>query len=270
MKQPLFIIKSGGNVLDDASLLEPFLDDFVTLPGRKILIHGGGKIASRIGAQMGLTPQYVDGRRITDADTLQLVTMVYGGLLNKQVVAALQARGCNALGLTGADGNLIAATRRPAGIVDFGWVGDPDPALVQTQNMAALLEAGFCPVFAPLTHDQKGNMLNTNADTIASVLAAALSATYDVHLLYCFEQAGILEKTPGGAVQVVPVLTPQIKEKLLANGDLSGGILPKIDNALAAARAGARVWIGPSGNILAFVTGGQTSGTTIHPSSLIS
>lgn len=265
MKETLFIIKAGGNVLDDEHLLAQFLEDVAALPGRKILVHGGGKIASRIGAQMGLEPKYVDGRRITDDATLQLVTMVYGGLLNKQLVAALQARHCNALGVTGADGNLMPAQRRPAGKIDFGWAGDPDPATVQTTSIQALLEAGLCPVFAPLTHDGNGNMLNTNADTIASVLAQALARFYTTKLLFCFEQEGILEKTQEGQLQVVPVLTIEKNAALQAKGDLSDGILPKIDNAFAATRAGAAiVWIGASERLREFVQTDVVAGTLVH------
>lgn len=264
MKETLFIIKIGGNVLDDPQLLDQFLDQFAGLQGHKILIHGGGKIASRIGTQMGLEPQYVDGRRITDAATLQLVTMVYGGLVNKQIVAELQCRNCNALGVTGADGNLISAVRRPAGAVDFGWVGDPTPEMVHKKAFMALLKSGFCLVFAPLTHNGTGNMLNTNADTIAAVLAQALAKEYEVKLLYCFEQDGILEKDAGGNLKTIPVLTPAVKNQLKEKGDLSGGILPKIDNALAAAAAGAAlVWVGNSARAGEFLRTDKVPGTIV-------
>ena len=264
MQKSLFIIKIGGNVLDDPRSLDQFLDHFAGLPGHKILIHGGGKIATRIGTQMGLEPQYIDGRRITDAATLQLVTMVYGGLVNKQIVAQLQCRNCNAFGVTGADGNLITAVRRPAGAIDFGWVGDPTREMVHKKSIKALLESGFCLVFAPLTHNGTGNMLNTNADTIAAVLAQALAKDFQVKLLYCFEQEGVLEKDAGGNLKIVPELTPAIKNKLKEKGDLSGGILPKIDNALATAAAGAAlVWIGNSARAGSFAKTDHVPGTVV-------
>jgi len=264
MEKSLFIIKIGGNVLDDPESLDQFLDHFAALPGHKILIHGGGKIATRIGAQMGLEPQYIDGRRITDAATLQLVTMVYGGLVNKQIVAALQCRNCNSLGVTGADGNLITALRRPAGAVDFGWVGDPTPEMVDKKSFKTLLEGGFCLVFAPLTHNGTGNMLNTNADTIAAVLAQALAKDFQVKLLYCFEQEGVFEKDTHEKLKIVPVLTLAIKNELKEKGDLNGGILPKIDNALAASAAGAAlVWIGNSARAGEFARTDNVLGTVV-------
>lgn len=251
--EPITIVKIGGNIIDDDAQQQQFLRDFVQIPGKKILVHGGGKIASRIGETMGITPNVINGRRITDAATLDLVTMVYGGLINRKMVAALQHHGCNALGLTGADVHAMVAARRPVGEIDFGWVGDPLPAGVNVNGLKALLKADFCPVFAPLTYDGEGNLLNTNADTIASVLALALSSVYRVTLLYCFEQQGVLDERE----KVVPFINEEVYQKLLKSGALSGGILPKLENALAAIRGGVHhIWIG----------NGEALGNFPHPS----
>lgn len=256
----LFVIKIGGNVLDHPDALDRFLDDFAAVPGPRILIHGGGKIATRLGDQLGIESRYVDGRRITDDATIDLVTMVYGGLVNKQLVAALQARGCNAMGLTGADGNLIAAHKRPVKTIDYGWVGDVDN--VNDHFLRALLEAGLVPVVAPLTHDGQGHILNTNADTIASNLAVALSATYQVRLMYCFEKKGVLEDLHRED-SVIPLINREIHARLLADGRLADGIIPKIDNAFAAIDAGVReVLIGDAAELTRNVTD-KVSGTLI-------
>src|SRR5690606_21326596 len=185
--EKLFVIKIGGNVLDDAKSLASFLADFASVKGQKILVHGGGKIATRIGDKLGIQSQYVGGRRITDEATIDLVTMVYGGLVNKQLVALLQRQGCNGLGVTGADGNLIRAVRRPVKDIDFGYVGDITPEDVNVPLLTQLLNAGTVPVFAPLTHAE-GSMLNTNADTISASLAISLGRQYHVRLIYCFEK----------------------------------------------------------------------------------
>ncbi len=233
----LYVVKIGGNVLDDPAALNAFLADFAALPGRKILVHGGGKIASALGARLGLEPQYAAGRRITDDATLDLVTMVYGGLINRQLTARLQALGCNALGLSGADGNAIAAVKRPAGAIDYGWAGDTQPAFVAAAQVAGWLEQGLTPVFAPLTHDGQGHLLNTNADTMASVLAQALAEHYRVRLVFCFEKKGVLAD-PGDEHSVIPVLDPGTYRQLQEKTAVSAGILPKLDNAFAAAAAG--------------------------------
>src|ERR1044071_7281475 len=191
--EKLFIIKIGGNVIDDEDYLRSFLVDFAAIEGKKILVHGGGKIASRLGEQLGIQSNYINGRRITDDATIDLVTMVYGGLVNKKIVARLQSLDCNATGLTGADGNTIPASKRPVKEVDFGWVGDIESSQLNTSNLSLFLENNLIPVFAPLTHDSKGHILNTNADTIASAVAIALSTRYNVRLIYCFEKKGILE-----------------------------------------------------------------------------
>ncbi len=257
--QDLLIIKIGGNILDDAQRLQSFLTDFAALAGPKILVHGGGKIASAIGQQLGIAPQLVDGRRITDAATLNLVTMVYGGLVNKQVVAGLQAAGCNALGVTGADGNLIVAHKRPVATIDYGFVGDiAGAASINAVALQALLAQQFTPVFAPLTHDGQGNLLNTNADTIASVLATALAPLYRVKLIYCFEKSGVLQNTADDASVISEINTAKYK-KLKSNGTITQGMIPKMDNAFAALSQGVHsVQIGDADAIQQLVTGNAT------------
>ncbi|HVI45022.1 MAG TPA: acetylglutamate kinase [Chitinophaga sp.] len=258
----LFIIKVGGNVIDNPELLQSFIGKFAAIPGKKILIHGGGKIATRIGDKLGIVSNYVDGRRITDADTIDVVTMVYGGLVNKQLVAKLQAAGCNAIGLTGADANIIPATKRPVKEIDYGFVGDIKPEALQTAPLQSLLEGGITPVFAPLTHDGKGQMLNTNADTIASSLAIALSAFYQVRLIYCFEKKGVL-RDPADDSAVINLINKDIYQQLLEDKVLSDGILPKLQNAFGAIGNGVKeVLIGHAEDVLSNTTD-QVSGTLI-------
>ena len=257
----LFIIKIGGNVLDDPKLLESFLADFASIKEPKILIHGGGKIATKLGTQLGIESNYVNGRRITDAATLDLVTMVYGGLVNKQLVAKLQNLGNNAMGVTGADGNLISASKRPVKEIDYGFVGDIKPAGVNTALLHALLKQNIVPVFAPLTHAD-GKMLNTNADTIASVLAVELSKHFDVRLIFCFEKKGVL-KNVEDENSVVTHLPKKLYAEYLAQGVFADGILPKLENAYAAIEAGVKeVLIGEAVDLVKN-TGQQTTGTLI-------
>jgi acetylglutamate kinase len=237
--EKLFIIKIGGNVIDDEKNLSSFLDDFAAVKGPKILVHGGGKIATKIGDKLGIESKYINGRRITDADTIDVVTMVYGGLVNKKMVAQLQSRGCNAIGLTGADANILPANKRPVKDIDYGFVGDVDSAQLSVSSLVSLLSAGLTPVMAPLTHDGKGQMLNTNADTIASTLAVGLSSKYDVRLMYCFEKKGVLENVDDEN-SVIPLITKDIYAQLLAGKKLFDGILPKIDNAFAAINSGVK------------------------------
>ncbi|MEP6748750.1 MAG: acetylglutamate kinase [Bacteroidota bacterium] len=257
----MFIIKIGGNVIDDEKSLSSFLDDVASVNGKKILVHGGGKIASKIGAQLGIVPNYINGRRITDAATIDLVTMVYGGLINKKMVAELQSRGNNAIGLTGADANIIPAVKRPVKEIDYGFVGD----IVRTVPAAALelfLENNLTPVFAPLTHDGKGQVLNTNADTIASSLAVALAKKYNVRLIYCFEKKGVLENVEDEG-SLITLITKDIYKYLLAHNKLFDGILPKIDNAFAAIDNGVQeVIIGDARDLLLNVSE-QIAGTLI-------
>ncbi len=344
---PLFVIKIGGNIVDDETALQSFLKNFASIKANKILIHGGGKIATKIGEQLGIKSNYVNGRRITDAATIDLVTMVYGGLVNKKIVAKLQSMQCNAIGLTGADANIIPAKKRPivfpsitaseektdglqvspldsvikgenadcsktsplgaggktestnnspldnvtegeradssktsplgdggktesknnsplldGGSIDYGFVGDVTPSSIGVQNLQALLSNNFTPVFAPLTHDGNGQMLNTNADTIASSLAVALSSNYDVRLIYCFEKKGVLENVEDEN-SVIALITKEKYAQLLQDKKLFDGILPKIDNAFAAIDNGVKeVLIGDANDLLQNVTA-QTIGTLI-------
>lgn len=235
----LYVIKIGGQVIDDPAACETFLHDFAALPGLKILVHGGGKLATRIGERLGIASKYVQGRRITDDATLELVTMVYGGLINKQLVARLQALGCPAIGLTGADMNAMRAVKRPVKELDYGWVGDLSAQGIRVEAFVTLLESGQVPVLAPLTHDGQGHLLNTNADTIASSVAVALAAHYEVQLVFCFDQKGVL-RDPHDPDSVIPRIRPDDVQHLLQEGALRDGILPKLENAFAACRAGVK------------------------------
>ncbi|UAY51263.1 acetylglutamate kinase [Ferruginibacter albus] len=260
----VFVIKVGGNVVDNDAALDSFLKTFASIKAKKILIHGGGKIATKIGDKLGIQSNYINGRRITDAETIDLVTMVYGGLVNKKVVAKLQSLNCNAIGLTGADANIIPATKRPVTKegIDFGFVGDVDTKQLTIYNLQLLLDAGLTPILAPLTHDGKGQMLNTNADTVASSLAVALSKAYDVRLIYCFEKKGVLENVEDDN-SVITLITKDIYQQLLDGKKLFDGILPKIDNAFAAIDSGVKeVLIGDANDLLQNVTD-ETKGTLI-------
>lgn len=232
MKQKLTIVKVGGAVVEDETKLTQLLKDFSAISGRKVLIHGGGRRATQVAASLGIESKMVGGRRITDADMLSVVTMVYGGLVNKNLVARLQANGVNALGLTGADIDVIRSHKRPLKDgIDFGFVGDVDKA--DGQMLSRLIEAGITPVMAPLTHDGQGNILNTNADTIASETAKALAPFYDVTLIYSFEKKGVLSNSDDDN-SVIPTITRADFERYKADGTISGGMLPKIENALSA------------------------------------
>jgi acetylglutamate kinase len=257
----LYIIKIGGNVLDDEKSLKSFLKDFASIQAPKILIHGGGKIATKLGDQLGIESHYTKGRRITDAKTLDLVTMVYGGLVNKQIVAQLQTHHCNAMGVTGADGNLIKAVKRPVGEIDFGFVGDITPDSVNSTLLYFLLKQNVIPVFAPLTHEN-GMMLNTNADTIASVLAISLSKHFDVRLIFCFEKQGILTDI-SNEDSVIRNLNFTLYQELLKKGSFHDGILPKLENSFSAIQSGVKeVLIGEHTQLLANI-GYDTKGTLI-------
>lgn len=259
----MIIVKIGGNILDNPERLQSFLSDFAALPGPKLLIHGGGKIASAFGQRLGITPKMVDGRRITDAETLELVTMVYGGLVNKQVVAKLQALGCNAIGLTGADGNTIPAQKRPVKAVDYGFVGDvAGPESINVAALEAMIEAGLTPVFAPLTHDTQGNLLNTNADTIASVLATALASKYTVQLVYCFEKKGVLQNAEDDTSVIAHIHTGKYKT-LKEEGVVNAGMIPKLDNAFAALQQGVAQVLICEAEALTSINTALYSGTTI-------
>ncbi|MGM9688937.1 MAG: acetylglutamate kinase [Alloprevotella sp.] len=238
MKQKVTVVKVGGKIVESPDTLETLLHRFSALEGLKVLVHGGGRTATEVAAKLGVETHMVDGRRITDADMLRVVTMVYGGLVNKQVVARLQACGVNALGLTGADMNLIRSHRRPeCNGVDFGFVGDVDR--VDGERLAQLLHSGVTPVVAPLTHDGEGHLLNTNADTMAGEVAKALARQFEVTLVYCFEHAGVLAD-PDNEASVIPRITRSDFDALKAQGVVTGGMLPKIENCLSAVGAGVR------------------------------
>ena len=236
MKQKLTIVKVGGAVVEDEAQLSQLLKDFCAIEGKKVLVHGGGRKATKVAESLGIESKMVGGRRITDADMLSVVTMVYGGLVNKNLVARLQANGVNALGLTGADMDVIRSHKRPLkNGVDFGFVGDVDN--VAGSTLARLIEEGVTPVMAPLTHDGQGHILNTNADTIASETAKALAPYYDVTLIFSFEKKGVL-RNPDDDDSVIPTITREDFVKYKADGTISGGMLPKIENALSAINAG--------------------------------
>lgn len=239
------VIKVGGAVVENPDFLREMLASFASLPGRKVLVHGGGRSATTVAAQLGIESQMVNGRRITDSKMLDVVTMVYGGLVNKNLVAQLQSRGVNALGLTGADVNLIRSHRRPLvnvkmedgsqQQVDFGFVGDVDQA--DGQMLQTLIEAGIVPVVAPLTHDGEGHLLNTNADTIASEVARALAPLYDVTLTYTFEKMGVL-LDPDDDDSVIPHINEERFQQLVDEGKIQGGMIPKLQNAFEAIHQG--------------------------------
>ncbi len=238
MKQTLTIVKVGGKIVETPRSLETLLNQFCQLEGHKILVHGGGRTATDIAARLGIETTMIEGRRVTDEEMLRVVTMVYGGLVNKNIVAKLQAKDVNALGLTGADMNVIQSHRRPLkNGIDYGFVGDVD--CVDAERLSLLLNAGITPVMAPLTHDKKGSMLNTNADTIAAETAKALAGKFEVTLVYCFEHAGVLTD-PEDETSVIPLITRESFGNLKAQGIVSGGMLPKIENSLAAVEAGVR------------------------------
>lgn len=236
MKEKLTIVKVGGAVVEDEAQLTQLLKDFCAIEGAKILVHGGGRRATKIAERLGIETKMVEGRRITDDQMLEVVTMVYGGLVNKHVVASLQALGADAIGLTGADGNVIRSVKRPLkNGIDYGFVGDVKK--VDGTKIAHFIQKGLIPVIAPLTHDGQGHILNTNADTIASETAKALAELYDVTLIFSFEKKGVLSH-PDDDESVIPVITCQDFERYKADGTISGGMLPKIENALAAVEAG--------------------------------
>ncbi len=228
MKEKLFVIKVGGKIVEEENTLKQLLSDFSKIAGYKILVHGGGRSATKIAEQLGIESKMVDGRRITDAKTLQVVTMVYGGLVNKNIVAGLQALGINALGMTGADMDVIRSVKRPVKDIDYGFVGDVKQ--VGDERLDLLLKQDIVPVLAPLTHDGRGNMLNTNADTIAAETAQAMSKHYDVTLIYCFEKKGVLMDEKDDA-SVISSLDRNRYKKYVEDGIIQGGMIPKLDNA---------------------------------------
>jgi acetylglutamate kinase len=255
----LYIIKIGGNIIDDKIKLSSFLKDFAEIGDKKILVHGGGKLATQLADKLGVEQKMVDGRRITDAETLKIVTMVYAGYINKNIVAQLQANHCNAIGVCGADGDLILAHKRNHPVIDYGFVGDIDA--VNVNLLMNLLKQNLSVVVASLTHNQMGQLLNTNADTIAQELAKAMSADFDVHLIYSFEKAGVLLDANDDTT-VIPALSPTLYLQLKSKEKIFAGMIPKLDNAFAALASGVRgVIIGKGENLKQLIDG--RSGTNI-------
>jgi acetylglutamate kinase len=255
----LLVIKIGGNIIDDDAKLSSFLHDFSLIKEKKILVHGGGKLATRIAGELGIEQQMIDGRRITDAETLKIVTMVYAGYINKNIVAALQQHGCNAIGITGADGNAISAHKRVNSEIDYGFAGDIDA--VNIKFIDHLLAEGNDIIIAPITHDKKGQLLNTNADTIAQEIATAMSRGYQVSLVYGFEKAGVLMDA-GNDETVIREIDRALYSKLKEESVIFAGMIPKLDNAFSAISKGVnKVIIGKAENVTALIEG--KTGTTI-------
>ena len=257
-KTDIQVIKIGGNVVDNPEALERFIGDFAQIEGRKILIHGGGKIATRLSEKLGIATQMIDGRRVTDAATLEVVTMAYGGAINKHIVALLQAAGCNAIGLSGADANLLPAVRRNPEPIDYGFVGDIEMEAIPVETLKALLDIDLTPVFCALTHDGQGSMLNSNADSVAQAVAVAASRIDTTHLHYCFEKMGVLRDVEDEN-SLIELITAESFASLREAGVVSKGMIPKLDYALRALEAGVNsVIIQHSDNIL------SGKGTTIR------
>lgn len=245
----LTVVKIGGNVIDNAEALDAFVHDFACLPSPKILVHGGGKLATHLSQRLGIETRMVQGRRITDRETLDVVTMVYAGLVNKTIVAKLQAEGCNAVGLSGADANVIPATKRNPEPVDYGYVGDIHADEVNVSFIKTLLDSGITPVFCALTHDGKGSMLNSNADSVASSVAVSMSKKMPVDLIFCFELLGVMRNIEDED-SLVPEIDEAVYARLREEGIVQKGMIPKIDNAFSAIRQGVeRVVIKSSGNL---------------------
>lgn len=244
MKQFLNIVKIGGHIIDDPKALQNFLVNFTALQGPKILVHGGGKSATALSSKMGLNVQMIDGRRITDANTLELITMVYSGKINTSLVANLQALGCDAIGCSGADANCIQSRKRTVSEIDYGYVGDIQS--INSDYISLLLKSEFTPVFSAITHDKKGQLLNTNADTIATAIAVALASYFDTTLYYCFEKPGVL-KDKDKADSVIEFINKETYKELLNTGVISDGMLPKLKNCFEALVQGvSKVCIGQS------------------------
>lgn len=255
----LYVIKIGGNIIDDEKKLSSFLEAFAAIGDKKILVHGGGKLATMLAEKMKIEQKIIDGRRITDAETLKIVTMVYAGYVNKNIVARLQKFECNAMGLCGVDGDTILAHKRKHPAIDFGYVGDVDA--VNVPLLKNLLEQNLSLVFAPITHDMDGQLLNTNADTIAQEIAKAMSAEYEVKLIYSFEKAGVLLDADDETT-VINKISPPYYKKLKQEEKIFAGMIPKLDNAFAALNSGVNeVIIGKAENLAELIAG--TSGTTI-------
>lgn len=257
--EKLYVVKIGGNIIDDVEKLKGFLSLFATIQAPKILVHGGGKLATGLAADLGIEQQLIEGRRITDANTLKVVTMVYAGYINKNIVAQLQAFHCNATGLSGADGNMLLAHKRQHATIDYGFVGDVDA--VNEKYLKTLLKQGITPVICPITHDGNGQLLNTNADTIAQETAKALCMAYDVQLIYSFEKRGVLLNADDETT-LIKSINPTYYQQLKGEGAIFAGMLPKLDNAFAALQSGVgKVIIGRAEELHALID--NHTGTTI-------
>lgn len=258
--ESILVIKIGGNIIDDATALSKFLADFAAIKQPKILIHGGGKLATQLCKELNIEPKLIDGRRITDAKTLDVVTMVYAGLINKKIVAQLQSKNCNAIGLTGADGNCIEAHQRIHPSIDFGFVGDIDG--VHSEFFIELLHKNYTPIIAPITHDRNGNLLNTNADTMAAEIAIALSKNKKVAFYYCFEKNGLLQNVNDENSIIANVNLKEI-EQLKEKQIITDGMIPKIDNISLAIKNGVeKVILCHAQNIRSIVNENAIFGTT--------
>ncbi len=254
MKDRLTIVKVGGKIVEEPETLAQLLEDFSSIDGFKMLVHGGGRSATKIATQLGIETKMVDGRRITDTEMLNVVTMVYGGLVNKNIVAGLQSCGIDALGMTGADMNIIRSEKRPVKTVDYGWVGDVKE--VNGNALASIIKSGIVPVIAPLTHDGCGHILNTNADTMVGECAKGLSDYFDVHLVFCFEKSGVL-RDENDDNSVIKRIDKTLYKELLETGIVSGGMIPKLDNAFAAIDAGVSEVIITKAQMLNELSGGS-------------
>ena len=253
MKKKLNIIKIGGNIIDDEKLLMSFIKDFSSINDPCILVHGGGKLATELSKKLNIEPKLIDGRRITDSETLDIVTMVYGGLINKKVVALLQSNNCDAIGLSGADANCITAKKREVKTIDYGFVGDINTDSISVKTIQEFIESNLTLVFSPITHDGNGQLLNTNADTIASVLSIALATFYEVNLYYCFEKKGVL-KNVNDENSLIPIMDKESYTELKNLGIISDGMIPKIDNAFDALENGvSEVVIGHASQLIELI-----------------
>lgn len=233
------VVKIGGNVIDNEQALRAFVADFAKIQGPKVLVHGGGKIATRLSEKLGITTTMIEGRRVTDRQTIDVVTMVYAGLVSKHIVALLQAEGCNAIGLSGADASVIRAVRRAAMPIDFGFVGDISTSGVDAEFILSLIERGIVPVFCSIMHDGEGELLNCNADTVASSVAMALAEKVDTELIFCFEKRGVLTDIDNPN-SVIGTIRSDSYKQLLSEGVVNKGMIPKIDNALKAVSEGVK------------------------------
>jgi acetylglutamate kinase len=259
MMENLYVVKIGGHIIDDEELLTAFLKKFSEIKSKKILVHGGGKLATRLAEKLGIPQQMIHGRRITDEETLKIVTMVYAGYINKNIVAQLQSLNCNAVGLTGADGNSILSHKRENTGIDYGFAGDIEQ--VNATWFKQLLDSGLSPVVAPITHDGKNQLLNTNADTIAQEIAKSLSSFFCVSLIYSFEKSGVL-KDVDNENSVIQKLHLGYYNELKETEKIFAGMIPKLDNAFTAINAGvSKVIIGKGEQLDQLITG--TAGTTI-------